>query len=79
MTQLLWGTNQTILVTHKARGLPLVGDHTISPYLSSRQRAQDVRSDEGYHRAPSSLTASPSSLASPADPNASPAGESYCI
>ncbi|KAK7496993.1 hypothetical protein BaRGS_00011729 [Batillaria attramentaria] len=57
----------------KSRGTPLVGDHSISPYLSGHRGSRDSRMDDSLRRTPSSLSGSRSSLTSPRDHNSSTA------
>ncbi|XP_076455395.1 LOW QUALITY PROTEIN: uncharacterized protein LOC143289986 [Babylonia areolata] len=51
----------------KARGLPMVGDHSISPYLSRHPGGRDsnLNPDSSFRRTPNSLSGSRTSLTSP--------------
>ncbi|XP_076436272.1 uncharacterized protein LOC143275864 isoform X2 [Babylonia areolata] len=55
----------------KVRGMPLMGDHSISPFPSRHHDSRDSRMDDSFTRTPSSLSGSRSSLASPRDLNSS--------
>ena len=64
---------------NEVRGSPLVGDHSISPYLSSHHGGRDSHMDDSFRRTPSSLGGSRSSLASALDQNSSTAGKTVGI